>query len=163
MRRLAAVLRLHRALLRVSGFSLGHTRLPDGPAKETVLRAVVRARTALPLVGILRILHVSPARYHRWTRPQPECGLDDRLSCPLTSPAQLTPEEVSTIKAMITSSLYRHMPLHTLARYAQRIGKVFASLSTCSKLVRERGWRRPRTRVYPAKPKIGVRATRPNE
>jgi len=55
------------------------------------------------------------------------------------------------------------MPLHTLARYAQRIGKVFASASTWSNLVREHGWRRPRTRVYPAKPKIGVRATCPNE
>jgi transposase InsO family protein len=55
------------------------------------------------------------------------------------------------------------MPLHPLARYAQRIGTVFASVSTWSKLARERGWRRPRTRVYPAQPKIGVRATRPNE
>lgn len=55
------------------------------------------------------------------------------------------------------------MPMTTLARYAQRIGKVFASASTWSKLARERGWRRPRTRLYPAKPKIGVRATRPNE
>ena len=41
--------------------------------------------------------------------------------------------------------------------------KVFASASIWSKLARERGWRRPRTRLYPAKPKIGVRATRPNE
>jgi len=84
-------------------------------------------------------------------------------SCPRTSPAQLTPDEFSTIKEMVTSNEYRHMPLHTLARYAQRIAKVLASASTWSKLARERGWRRPRTRVYPAKPKIGVRATRPNE
>ena len=55
------------------------------------------------------------------------------------------------------------MPLHTLARYGQRVGRVFASVTTWRRLVRERGWRRPRTRVYPAKPTIGVRATRPNE
>jgi transposase InsO family protein len=30
-------------------------------------------------------------------------------------------------------------------------------------LVRERGWRRLRNRVYPAKPTVGVRATGPNE
>jgi putative transposase len=132
VRRLAAVLRLQRALLRVSGFSLHHTRLPDGAAKEIVLRAGVRARTTLPLAGILRILHLLPPRYHRWTRAEPECGLDDRSSCPRTSLAQLTPQEVSNVKKMITSSLYRHMPLHTLARYAQRIGKVFASVSTWS-------------------------------
>jgi transposase InsO family protein len=26
-----------------------------------------------------------------------------------------------------------------------------------------RGWRRPRLRLYPAKPKVGVRASKPNE
>lgn len=30
-------------------------------------------------------------------------------------------------------------------------------------MIREHGWRRPRLRVHPAKPKIGVRAERPNE
>ncbi len=162
MRRLAAVVSIQRALLRVSGFSLENARLPAGPAKATILRVVTRARSALPLVGILRILRLSPARYHRWTRAEPECGLDDRSSCPRTSPTRLTPEEVSAIKEMVTSNQYRHMPLHTLARYAQRVGEVFASVSTWSKLVRERGWRRSRTRLYPAKPKIGVRATRPD-
>jgi len=67
------------------------------------------------------------------------------------------------------ASLYRRVIVNdvahvaALARYAQRIGKVFVSVSTWSKLVSERGWRRPRTRVYPAKPKIGLRARRPNE
>jgi len=35
--------------------------------------------------------------------------------------------------------------------------------TTWAKLVRQRGWRRPRRRVYPAKPKTGIRATHPNE
>ena len=163
VRTLTAVLRLQRALLSVSGFSLEHNRLPECEAKESVLRAVAQARTALPLVGILRILRLSSARYHRWKRAEPECGLDDRSSCPRTSPNQLTAEEISAIKEMVTGDTYRHMPMTTLARYAQRIGKIFASASTWSKLARERGWRRPRTRVYPAMPNIGVRATRPNE
>ena len=58
---------------------------------------------------------------------------------------------------------YRHMPLGTLARYAQRIGKVFASATTWARLVRERGWRRPRQRIHPPKPNVGVRASRPNQ
>ena len=58
---------------------------------------------------------------------------------------------------------YRHMPLGTLARYAQRIGKVFVSATTWARLVRERGWRRPRLRVHPPKPTVGVRASRQNE
>jgi transposase InsO family protein len=64
---------------------------------------------------------------------------------------------------MVTATEYRHMPLRTLALYAQRAGQVFASATTWAKLVRQRGWRRPRRRVYPEKPKTGIQATRPNE
>ena len=35
--------------------------------------------------------------------------------------------------------------------------------STWSWLVREGEWRRPRRRLYPAKPKVGIRADAPNE
>ncbi len=43
------------------------------------------------------------------------------------------------------------------------MGKVFASASTWYRLVRQHGWRRPRLRIHPAKPKVGLRATRANE
>jgi len=46
---------------------------------------------------------------------------------------------------------------------AQRLGRVFAAPATWYRLVRERGWRRPRTRVHPAKPKDGVPASKPDE
>ena len=89
--------------------------------------------------------------------------LDDRSSCPRSHPMQLTPNEVSTIQEMVTALEYRHMPLPTLSLYAQRVGKAFASATTWAKLVRQRGWRRPRRRVYPEKPKTGIRATHSNE
>jgi transposase InsO family protein len=50
-----------------------------------------------------------------------------------------------------------------LARLAQRLGKIFASASTWYRLVRQHQWRRPRQRVHPAAPKVGIRASRPNE
>ena len=40
---------------------------------------------------------------------------------------------------------------------------VFASVTTWCRLVRDRKWRRPWQRVHPAKPKVGIRASRPNE
>lgn len=55
------------------------------------------------------------------------------------------------------------MPTGTLAQFAQRIGKVFASASTWYRLVREHRWRRARQRVHPAAPKVGIRAARPNQ
>jgi putative transposase len=56
----------------------------------------------------------------------------------------------------------RHFGARTLALYAQRIGKVFASPTTWAKLVRERGWRRTWQRVHSAKATVGVRAAQPN-
>ncbi|MEE9384623.1 MAG: DDE-type integrase/transposase/recombinase [Nannocystaceae bacterium] len=53
--------------------------------------------------------------------------------------------------------------IRDLCLYAQRLGKVFASDSTWRRLIRARGWRRPRLRVYTARPKVELRATQPNE
>jgi transposase InsO family protein len=64
---------------------------------------------------------------------------------------------------MVTAVEYRHVPTGTLAVLAQRLGKVWASPSTWYHLVRKYGWRRPRLRVHPAKPKVGLRTTRANE
>ncbi len=65
--------------------------------------------------------------------------------------------------AMAISEDYKHLPISRLALLAQRLGKVYLSASTWSKQIRERGWRRPRQRVYPAKAKVGVRAEEPDE
>ena len=164
VRILAAVVRVLLAMLRASGFTLAGERLPEGSAKAGILRAITSAKAFLPLAVILRIVHLEPGRYHRWIRASTAaCGLDDRSSCPKTSPSQLTPTEVAHIKDMVLAPEKRHMSLNTLAMHAQRIGKVFAAVTTWAKLVRERGWRRPRQRVHPPKPTVGVRATAPNQ
>jgi putative transposase len=64
---------------------------------------------------------------------------------------------------MVTSPAYRHVPTGTLAMLAQRLGRVWASPSTWYRLVRRVGWPRPRLRVHPAKPKVGIRTTRADE
>jgi putative transposase len=162
VQKLAALLRLVLAVHRTSGFTLSRERLPDGLAKRQILRAVDQARTCIPLRALLRILRLSPSRFHAWQR-QDTCALDDHSSCPRTSPHRLTSTEVRAIEEMVTSPDYRHVPTGTLAVLAQRLGRVWASPSTWYRLVRRCGWRRPRLRVHPAKPKIGVRTTRANE
>ena len=127
-----------------------------------ILRAVDRAREYLPLRAVLRFLRVSPSRFHAWCR-QRACVLDDQSSCPRRSLSRLTPFEVRAIKDLVTSPDYRHVPTGTLAILAQRLGQVWASPSTWYRLVRQHGWRRPRLRVHPAKPKIGLRTTRADE
>jgi transposase InsO family protein len=163
VQKLTALLRLALALLRTSGFRLAGARLPDGRAKMRILRAVDLARDYLPLQAVLRFLRVSPSRFHAWRRREGACALDDQSSCPRSSPSRLTPTEVRAIQDMVTSPEYRHVPTGTLAILAQRLGRVWASPSTWYRLVRQHGWRRPRLRVHPAKPKTGLRTTRANE
>ena len=160
---LVAVLRLLQALVRVSGCRLTGERLPTDKAKADILRAVDAARKTLPLRSAVRVLGLSLSRYHAWKQAERACDLADRPSCPKTFPGQLTGREVATIQDMVTAQEYRHVPTSTLAVLAQRLGRVFASASTWCRLVRVRGWRRPRTRVHPAKPKVGLRATMPNQ
>ena len=159
---LVALLRLLVVLLKVTSTSLNYARLSDGYSKALLLRAIERSRTALSLRAVLRVLRLSPSRYHSWKREE-DCALDDMPSCPRSSPQQLTYEEVKTIKEIVTSDEYRHVPTATLAVLAQRIGRVFASPSTWFRLVRLYQWRRPRLRVHPAKPTVGIRASKPNE
>jgi putative transposase len=160
--KLAALLRLALALLQTSGFRLSGER-PNEEAKLRILRAADQARACVPLRAVLRFLHMSPSRLHAWRRRQTACALDDESSCPRTSPHRLTIAEVQAIGDMITSPEYRHVPTGTLAVLAQRLGTVSASPSTWYRLVRTYGWRRPRVRVHPAKPKVGLRATGPDE
>ena len=163
VRKLTALLRLALALRRSSGFTLAHERLPDACGKIRILRAVDRASEFVPLRAILRFLRVSPSRFHAWQRLQQACALDDQSPCPRTSPLRLTRPEIRAIEDMVTALDYRHVPIGTLAVLAQRLGKVWASPSTWYRHVRKFGWRRPRLRVHPAKPKVGLRTTRADE
>jgi transposase InsO family protein len=106
---------------------------------------------------------LSSARYYAWVHADSACKLDDRPSCPRSKVQRLTYAEVEAIGDMVQSPAHRHMSIRGLALHAQRIGRVFAHPGTWSKLIRERGWRRPRLRLYPPKPKLGLRATAANE
>jgi hypothetical protein len=75
VKKLTALLRLALPLLRSSGFSLTHERLPDGRAKIRIRRAVDRARACVPLRAVLRFLRSSPSRFHAWRRLQHACAV----------------------------------------------------------------------------------------
>jgi len=149
---LTALLKLVLALLRVSGFKLDSCRVPDATAtaKRILLCAVNRARRSMRLSAALRVLRLSPARYHAWVRAEAPCNLDDRSSCPRSMPQRLTYDEVEAIGEMVQSTLHRHMSIRALALHAQRVGKVFAqphiSVSQINAYVRcpRQYWRRPR-------------------
>ncbi len=160
---LGTVVGLLIAMVRVSKPQLDYERLPEGDAKRILLRAIKRAGKDLPLNAALRITRLSASRYHSWCRAEAGCDLEDQPSCPRVVPTRLTPNEVENMREMVESDDHRNMSLRALALHAQRIGKVIAAPSTWYRLVKTAGWRRPRNRVYPAKPKVGIRASAPGE
>ena len=161
--KLRAIARILFACLRALEIDLSRRRVPDGRLKAALLRAVEGGRDVLTFHKALAMIGLSPSRFHTWKRAERGCDLDDHSSCPKTSPHRVTSKEIDAIKKMVTSPEYRHVPTGTLALLAQRLGRVFASATTWHRLVRERGWRRPRVRVHPVKPKVGIRAAKPNE
>ena len=162
IRILGAVVGLLLAFLLVSGFKL-EGRLPEGRARSVLLRAIERARKILPLRSVLRILGVSRFRFQGWFSPEDDCHPPELSSCPRRAVNQMTSKEASVIHDMAIAPEYRHVSTSRLAILAQRLGRVFASPSTWRALIRENGWRRPRQRIHPNKPKVGLRTTRPNE
>lgn len=128
-----------------------------------MLRAIDHARAQMPLRGVLRFLGTSARRVQARRLRQQACTLSDQSSCPRTSPQRLTHAEVQAIGDMVTARAYRHVPTGRLAMLAQRLGTVCASPSTWYSLVRRHRWRRPRLRVHPKTPSVGVRASRPDE
>jgi putative transposase len=160
--RLVALLRLMALVLKLTGSSLDRVRVPEGASKLRLLDAIDRARSHFSFRAVLRMVGLSRTRYHVW-KGESACALTEHRCCPRRSPQQLTSDEINAIREMVTSDEYRHVPTGRLAFLAQRLGKVFASSSTWLRLVRLNRWRRPRHRVHPAKPKVGIRASQPNE
>ena len=66
----------------------------------------------------------------------------DRSACPRFSPHELTADETSAIRAMVTSPDFRHVPTGRLAILAQRLGRVLAqtAISFSNSLI-EAWWR----------------------
>jgi len=163
LERLTALLRIALAILSVLRPDFTRLRVPDGNDKRRLLRSIDRGRGIPHLARMLRAIGLSPSRLSAWRRAAAGCELDDVASCPSFSPHTLTHEEISAIEGLVTSPAYRHVPTGRLALLAQRIGRVFASPSTWHRLVKQFGWRRPRLRLHPGKPRDGIRAEQPDE
>jgi hypothetical protein len=64
---------------------------------------------------------------------------------------------------LVTSPVFAHFFIRALSWLAKRTSSVFASATTRGRQIKANKWLRPRKRLYPAKPKVGIRAVRPNQ
>lgn len=147
--------------IRIFGFQIQFKRLPRASAKVEILAAIKAAHALLPLKACLDLIGLSAARYHGWIKRQVKCLLQDQPSCPRVSPTRLTAGEIQTIKELYTDKRYSHFSVLSLSLWAKRAGKVMASASSWSRIIREAGLKRNKVRVYPTKPRIGIRASAP--
>jgi transposase InsO family protein len=140
-----------------------YVRVAAGNLKEKLLSSIATARSHLSLKDCLETIGLSAARYHSWLKRQVKCLLPDQSTCPRLSPTKITNRETEVIKELVTAKEYSHFSINSLAMYACRHRLVVASASAWYRIVREFDLRRPGIRIYPPKPKIGVRASEPNE
>lgn len=89
--------------------------------------------------------------------------LEDYSSCPKKIPNQITDKEISKIKEYVQSEEYSHIPIRSLVLLAKRKGDVFCSDGTWRRIIKKFNLKRVRKRLYPEKPKIGIRAVKPNQ
>jgi transposase InsO family protein len=146
--------------LRIFGFQIQYKRLPSSTSKGELLQAIKEAKEVLPLQACLSFIGLSAARYHHWLKREVRCLLRDRNSCPQVAPTGLTDHEVSAIRKLYTDKAFSHYSIQSLCWLAKKTGEVVASPSTWSRVVRQLGLKRNRVRIYPLRPRVGIRASK---
>jgi transposase InsO family protein len=156
-------LALINVALMVSGFRLQYIRIASADLKEKLLDAISKTVAVLSIKEALETIGLSMARYRSWSKRQIQCRLSDEVSCPKLTPTKITTKERSMICSLVTSKKYLYFSIPSLALFAKRRRIVFASLTVWYRTVREFSLRRPGIRIYPQKPKVGIRAAAPNQ
>ncbi|MEI8027691.1 MAG: DDE-type integrase/transposase/recombinase, partial [Pseudomonadota bacterium] len=145
--------------IKIFGFQIQYKRPPSSGAKEKILTAIKAASDSIPLSECLSAIGLTSARYHNWLKREVKCLLEDRPNCPRVSPTQLIRSEIRKIQDLYTSKDFSHYSIQSLAWLGKKSGEVMASPSTWSRVIRELGLNKNRIRIYPPKPKFGIRAS----
>jgi hypothetical protein len=145
------------------GFQLQFKGVPSAEINSKIIRAVKIASVHIGLNTSLDLVKLSKARFSAWLTRQKRCSLEDRQTCGRLSPTRLLNREVSKIKEMIVDPAYRHFSVASLAIYAARKSLDHASESTWHRVIKQFELKRSGKRHYPAKPRVGIRASAPNQ
>ena len=148
---------------RIFGLQIQYQRLPKPNLKADILERIKRACNFMPLSECLEAIGMSFARYNNWLKRQVRCLLTDQVSCPSLSPTKLTSCETAAIRDYVISKDLAHYSIPSLAWLAKRQQVVFASLSSWYRVIKEYNLKRSFKRIYPPKPKIGIRSLAPNQ
>jgi len=119
------------------GLQIQYLRLPFAEAKAMLLSAIEGAREVLSLKAALSAIGLTSSRFHSWKKREVGCKLQDATSCPRLSPMKLSLEEIHKIRAYASDKRFAHFSLTALSWFTKKRGKLFASASTWSRVVKE--------------------------
>jgi putative transposase len=71
--------------------------------------------------------------------------------------------EIRKIQDLSISKDFSHYSIQALSWLGKKTGEVMASPSTWSRVIREFCLKKNRIRIYPPKPKVGIRASAPGQ
>src|SRR5205807_1231486 len=138
VQKLAALLRLALVLLRVSGFTLSGERLLDGSDKLRILRAIDQARAGIPLRALLRLLRLSPSRFHAWRRPRLRVHpVKPKIGLRTTRPNEMWHIDTTVIRLLDGTRAYMHAVIDNFSRriLAWRVAETFAPVNSVAVLL----------------------------
>jgi putative transposase len=162
-KRAEALMMLQTVVAEAFGFSIEWKRLPSSAAKAEVLGNIERACESADLKDCLEAINMSPARHRNWKNRSVACDLEDQSSCPKLSPSKITTDEVAEMENFVTAKEFAHYPISALSTFAMKVEKLYCSSASWYRIIKKKGWKRPKKRIYPEKPRIGLRATGLNE
>ena len=142
------------------GFAAG--KAISRPKRKRIVQTIQAAAKFNRIRDCLSVIGLSKNLYSQWLSEFFLCQSDDG-ACDQRKPHQLTSEEIRTMKRLVTSTKYSHVPIHSLCLLAQREGFLFCSVDSWYKYIQIFGWIRPRERSDNNELREGIRASRPNE
>ncbi|MBI9067278.1 MAG: transposase [Salinivirgaceae bacterium] len=131
--------------------------------KEGLVHAMHRYHKKIDTGLVLRLLKIPVSVFYYWkNRVLYKCETSPLKLCKRVYPLQLTENEVSVIKELVSSEQFKYWPICSLAWYAARENLLHISLATWYKYIHILGLNRTRIRKKKRYP-TGIVATEPNQ
>ena len=131
--------------------------------KEILVRTLDRYRSLIDTKLMLRLLKVPVSVFYYWkNQVQYKCETSPLKLCKRIYPLQLTANEVSVIRELVSSERFKYWPICSISWYATRENLLHISLSTWYKYVHLLGLSKMRITRKKPYPK-GIEASVPNQ
>jgi len=162
VRSLTAQVDLLKFTCTIRGLELQYRRFSEAD-KLKFLEKIKEGLKTITISKCLESIGISSQRYSHWIKRQKKCQLEDQSTCPKLSPQRISSPEIPVIKSAIKDPKFSHFRLTSLWHLLRNRGELVVSNSSWFRIIRELKLEREKRICHHIKPKLGVRADRPNQ